>query len=158
MTATAIAAGIAGLFLPIVFPRADRRRLLPGLTAVAVISNVLVAPAPNLAVLLRSRVLVGFAIGGFWAMAIAVSVHLVSFGKLGRAMTIINVRMSLATIAAVPPDTWLGQAWGWRGVFFLSAGAAVLAIIIQAATLPHVPATRGGGFAPSEPRSPLFSS
>lgn len=40
----------------------------------------------------------------------------------------------------------MGQEWGWRGVFVLSAGAAVLAFIIQAATLPRVPAAHGGGF------------
>ena len=33
---------------------------------------------------------------------------------------------------------WLGGVWGWRSLFVLGAGVAVVALVAQAATLPTV--------------------
>ena len=138
VTVTAIAAALSALLISVVLPRADRRRVMMGLTALAILSNVLVAVAPNLAVLLGSRVLLGVALGGFWAMATAMAAHLVPADHLGRALTIINAGVSVATIAAVPLGAWLGEIWGWRGVFLLGASAATVALLLQSMTLPRV--------------------
>jgi DHA1 family purine ribonucleoside efflux pump-like MFS transporter len=138
VTVTAVAAGISGLLLPILLPRADRRRVLIALTGLAALSNLLVAVAPGLTVLLASRALLGLALGGFWALAIATAAQLVPADRLGRAMTVINSGVALATIAAVPLGTWLGELWGWRQVFLLGAGAGVAALLLQAAVLPRV--------------------
>ncbi|WP_250032756.1 MFS transporter [Paractinoplanes maris] len=137
VTMTAIGAGLSGLFLPALLPRTDRRLVLIGLTAAAVVSDVLVAFAPNLVVLLAARLLMGVSLGGFWAVAIAMSARLVPSDYLGRAVTVINAGVSVATIAAVPLGTWLGALWGWRGVFLLAAGAALAALLVQAVTLPR---------------------
>ncbi|WP_250008248.1 MFS transporter [Actinoplanes sp. M2I2] len=145
VTVTAIGAGLAGLFLPIALPRADRRHVMLGLSVVAVFANVLGALAPSLAVLLVARFFVGVALGGFWALAIAMVARLVPPGHLGRAVTVINAGVSLATITAVPVGTRLGEIWGWRGVFLLGAGAAVLALVVQAMTLPRVAPESAGG-------------
>ncbi|MFL1429875.1 MULTISPECIES: MFS transporter [unclassified Nocardiopsis] len=138
VTVTAITAGISGLLLPVLLPRADRRRVLIALTGLAALSNLLVAAAPSLTVLLASRALLGLALGGFWALAIATAAQLVPVDRLGRAMTVINSGVALATIAAVPLGTWLGELWGWRQVFLLGAAAGVAALLLQAAVLPRV--------------------
>jgi predicted MFS family arabinose efflux permease len=144
VTMTAIGAGLSGLFLPALLPRTDRRLVLIGLTTAAILSDVLVAFAPNLVVLLAARLLMGVSLGGFWAVAIAMSARLVPSDYLGRAVTVINAGVSVATIAAVPLGTWLGALWGWRGVFLLAAGAALAALLVQAVTLPRfVPDTAG---------------
>ena len=144
VTVTALAAVPAALLIAVVLPRADRRRVMVGLTALAVASDVLVALAPNVVVLLAARLLLGVALGGFWAMATAMAAHLVPADHLGRALTVVNSGVALATVAAVPVGSWLGEVWGWRGVFLLGAGVAVLALTVQAATLPSVaPATAG---------------
>ncbi|MEV4351051.1 MFS transporter [Actinoplanes sp. NPDC049596] len=137
VTMTAIGAGLAGLFLPALLPRTDRRLVLIGLTAAAIVSDVLVAFAPNLIVLLAARLLMGVSLGGFWAVAIAMSARLVPSEYLGRAVTVINAGVSVATIAAVPLGTWLSAQWGWRQVFLLAAGVAVVALLVQAVTLPR---------------------
>lgn len=146
VTVTAIAAGISGLLLPVLLPRADRRRVLIGLTGLAVVSNLLVAAAPGLTALLASRALLGVALGGFWALAIATAAQLVPGDRLGRAVTVINSGVALATVAAVPLGAWLGGLWGWRQVFLLGAGAAVAALAVQAATLPRVAPGAANGF------------
>jgi DHA1 family purine ribonucleoside efflux pump-like MFS transporter len=140
VSSTAFAAVLSALLISVVLPRADRRRVMIGLTLLAAASNVIVALAPNFSVLLAARLLLGTAIGGFWAMATAMAAKLVPADHVGRALTVINSGVAAATVAAVPLGAWLGGVWGWRGVFLLAAGVAVLAMIAQAATLPSVAA------------------
>jgi DHA1 family purine ribonucleoside efflux pump-like MFS transporter len=145
VTTTAFAAALSALLISVVLPRADRRWVMIGLTLLAIVSDLIVAIAPNLPVLLGARLLLGVALGGFWAMAAAMAAHLVPADHLGRALTIVNSGVALATVAAVPLGAWLGEVWGWRAVFILAAGVAVLALVVQAATLPHVaPAATNG--------------
>jgi DHA1 family purine ribonucleoside efflux pump-like MFS transporter len=145
VSVTAFAAALSALLISVVLPRADRRRVKIGLTLLAAVSNVIVALAPNLAVLLAARLLLGVALGGFWAMATAMAAHLVPAHRLGRALTVINSGVAVATVAAVPLGAWLGDVWGWRAVFLLGAGVALLALIVQAATLPPVVPTGASG-------------
>lgn len=145
VSVTAFAAAASALLISVVLPHADRRRVMAGLTVLAIVSNVVVAMAPNLAVLLVARLLLGVAIGGFWALATGVAAHLVDEKHLGRALTVVSAGVSLATVAAVPLGTWLGEVWGWRGVFVLSAGVAGAALVAQLLTLPRITPTTGSG-------------
>ncbi|MFC7789957.1 MFS transporter [Microbacterium sp. MAHUQ-60] len=139
-TATAIAATLSALFIPVMLSRSDRRRVMLGLTALAVIGNVLTALTPGLAVLLLARCVLGVALGGFWAMGIAVTAQLVPPSRLGSALAVVNAGVPVATGVAIPLGAWLGDIWGWRGVFALAAACAVVALMVQAATLPSLPA------------------
>ncbi|HXD61797.1 MAG TPA: MFS transporter [Lacisediminihabitans sp.] len=145
VTVTAAAAALSALFISVVLPRADRRRVMIGLTLLALLSDVFVALAPNLPTLLASRLLLGVALGGFWAMATAMAAQLVHADHIGRALTVINAGVSVATIVAVPLGAWLGESWGWRGVFLLGAGVALMALALQTVTLPHVAPGAVGG-------------
>jgi predicted MFS family arabinose efflux permease len=148
VSVTAIIAAVAGLTIPVVFSRVDRRHLMIVLSVVAVLSNVLVALAPNYPVLLLARVLLGLTIGGFWSLAISMTARLVPASKLGLGLTIVNVGVSLATVAAVPLGTLLGELWGWRAVFYLAAGVGVIAIALQFIALPSIRSTSSNGFRP----------
>jgi DHA1 family purine ribonucleoside efflux pump-like MFS transporter len=146
VTITAIMGAITGLTIAALLPRLDRRHLMIGLMALSIVSNLLVAIAPNIVVLLGARVLLGIAVAGFWTMALAVAAQLVPFVRLGRAMTVVNTGVSLATVAAVPLGTWLGEQWGWRWVFVFAAGLGVLALIAQSAWLPSIAPSGTSGF------------
>ncbi|MGA1837689.1 MFS transporter [Herbiconiux sp. 11R-BC] len=148
VSVTAVVAAIAGITLPVLLPRLDRRHVMLGLTALAVLSDLLVAFAPNYPVLLAARVLLGVALGGFWALAIAMTARLVPARRLGLAMTVVNMGVSFATVAAIPLGTWLGEVWGWRVVFALAAGVGVAAFAVQAAVLPSVAPNGAPGFGP----------
>ena len=145
VSVTAFGAAVSALLISAALPRTDRRRVTTGLTLLAVVSNLVVAAAPNLLVLLTARLLLGIAIGGFWAMSTAVAAHLVRPGHLGRALTVISSGVALATVAAVPLGAWLGTMWGWRAVFVLGAGVAAVALLVQTATLPRIAPAPGGG-------------
>ncbi|TAJ47871.1 MAG: MFS transporter [Herbiconiux sp.] len=146
VSVTAIVAAIAGLTIPVLLPRVDRRHLMLGLGLLAVLSDLMVAIAPSYPVLLAARVLLGIALGGFWALAISVTARLVSPERLGRAMTVVNMGVSLATVAAIPLGTWLGEVWGWRPVFLLAAGVGAVALLAQLFVLPSIRATGSVGF------------
>ncbi|GIF77477.1 MFS transporter [Asanoa siamensis] len=139
VTATAIMGAITAPTIAIVVPRLDRRRLLAILVALAVVSDVLVAVAPWYPLLLVGRLLLGVALAGFWAMALAVVGRLVPQNHMGRAMTVVNLGVSLATVTAVPVGTFLGETWGWRPVFWLAGGVGVVALGLLLAWLPPVP-------------------
>jgi len=148
VSVTAIIAAVAGLTLPVLLPRVDRRHLMIMLSIVAVLSNVLVAVAPSYPVLLLARVLLGITIGGFWSLAISMTARLVPASRLGLGLTIVNVGVSLATVAAVPLGTLLGELWGWRAVFLLAGAVGIIAIILQFAALPSIRSAQSAGFRP----------
>lgn len=81
---TGQAISISGLFavaasmaITTVAGRLNRKAVLVALTAAMLLSLVLVAAAPNFAVLMIGRALLGLCIGGFWALATAVIMRLV---------------------------------------------------------------------------------
>src|SRR5690606_12662777 len=75
VAATAVAGAFTAPSIAVLLPRADRRRVLLGLLAAAVVSNLAVAVAPSFAVVLVGRLLLGVAIAGFWSLAFGAGVH-----------------------------------------------------------------------------------
>lgn len=146
VTATSIIGVIGGPLVVSALPRVNRRWVMAGLTTLAIVSNVLVALSPVFGLMLASRLLLGIAISGFWAMSLAVTAQLVPADRLGRAMTVVNTGVSLATIAAVPAGAYFGELLGWRAVFLLAAAAGVLTLVAQLATLPSIPPSGAPGF------------
>ncbi len=138
VTATAIVAFFSGLLAAIVTRGLDRRLVLMGFSALLVVSNLLVAAAPNLLLLLLARVLLGIALGGFWSMATAVAIRLVPPERVPRAMSLVFSGVSVATIVAVPLGSYLGGLYGWRIVFLLAAAMGMVTLAFQLAALPRL--------------------
>jgi DHA1 family purine ribonucleoside efflux pump-like MFS transporter len=145
VTATALVGMVAGPGTALLFPRLDRRRLLIGFLALALLSNLLTAVAPSYVLVVVARLALGAAIAGTWSMALAVASHLVPAEHLGRAMSIVNIGVSAATVAAVPLGALISSLAGWRVVFFAVAGATAVALMLFVAVMPSVPAATGGG-------------
>jgi predicted MFS family arabinose efflux permease len=141
VTATAVVGAIAGPAIVVGTSRFDRRWILWGLTALLVVSDVLAAAAANLPTLLVSRVLLGVALGGFWAMSAALAMRLVPQELMPRAMAVVLTGVSLATVCAAPVGAWIGDHWGWRMAFIVAAVAGAAALIVQVVTVPSLPPT-----------------
>jgi DHA1 family purine ribonucleoside efflux pump-like MFS transporter len=109
------------------------------LTAALVVSSLLAAFATNLTMLLGARLLLGIGIGGFWSMMAAMAMRLVPERLFARALSIVFTGVSVATVSAAPIGAYLGDLYGWRTVFALSAGIGVLTLLIQLLTLPSLP-------------------
>ena len=145
VTATALVGMIAGPSMGVLFPRLDRRRLLIGLLVLAVLSNLLTAVAPSYPIVVVARLLLGVALAGTWSMALAVASTLVPPHKLGRAMAVVNLGVSAATVAAVPLGALVSSFAGWRAVFWAVAIATAAAVVLFVVAMPSVPAASGGG-------------
>ena len=116
----------------------DRRLVLMGFSTLLIVSNLLVAAAPNLPLLMLARVLLGIALGGFWSMATAVAIRLVPPAMVPRALSLVFSGVSVATIVAVPLGSYIGGLYGWRVVFLLAAGIGVVTLLVQMVTLPRL--------------------
>jgi len=139
VSATAIFAVFASLLTATVTRSMDRRYVLLGFSGLLIISNIVVALAPNFTLLLVGRVLLGIALGGFWGMAAATVMRLVPEKDIPRGLAILFSGVSAATIFAIPLGSYLGGTVGWRNVFFLAALMGVLVLVVQLITLPKIP-------------------
>lgn len=143
---TVTVTALVGLFVAptvgLVFPRLDRRSLLVWMALAAAASNLVVAIAPNLVVVLLARFLLGAAISAYWTMSITVAARLAGPEHLGRGVMFTSAGVSLATVAGVPLGVMLSEIVDWRAVFAI---AGVLMVVLAAAlrwALPTVPAER----------------
>lgn len=139
VTATAVVGAIAAPTMAIVTRRLDRRLVMWMLTALLIVSNLLATFASSLSLLLLARVVLGVALGGFWAMSAAMALRLVPMRLMPRAMSIILTGVSVATVCAAPIGAYVGDVWGWRTAFMIATVVGALALLVQVATIPRLP-------------------
>lgn len=139
VTVTALVGLVVAPTVGIVFPRLDRRTLLVWMALAAGASNLIVAIAPNLVLVLLARFLLGAALSTFWAMSITVAVRITGPERLGRAVMFTSAGASLATVAGVPIGVVLSELMEWRAVFALAGAVTALLAIGLRALLPSVP-------------------
>ncbi|OCP15914.1 MULTISPECIES: MFS transporter [unclassified Ensifer] len=139
VTTTAVVAAVAGPAIVVYTGRFDRRTVLLALTGLLVVSSLMAGFAPNLPFLLAARVLLGVALGGFWAMSLALAMRLVPGRLMPRAMAIVMSGVSIATVCAAPVGAWIGATLGWRYAFLLAAAVGVITFVVQALTVPSLP-------------------
>ncbi|MCL7668832.1 MFS transporter [Enterobacter cloacae complex sp. OE43NF] len=138
VTATALVALVTGLLITPATKSIDRRWVLMFFSVLQIVSSLLVAFAPTLHVLLMGRLLLGIAIGGFWAMSTATAMRLVPADKVPKALAVIFSSVSIATVVAAPLGSYLGSLIGWRNVFILCILPSMLALLWQLWVLPSM--------------------
>ena len=138
VTVTAVVALLSGLLVASVTQRLDRRHVLLAFSLLMIAANLLVAYSPDLIWLLAGRVLLGVALGGFWALSAATVMRLVPEHDVPRALSILFAGVPIATISAAALGSYLGELVGWRNVFLLTTAISVLTLIFQYATLPRM--------------------
>ncbi len=142
VTVTALVGFIVAPTIGLIFPRLDRRSLLVWMALAAGASNLIVAIAPNLILVLLARFLLGAAISAFWSMSITVAARIAGPERIGRAVMFTTAGTSLATVAGVPLGVMLGEVLDWRAVFALAGVVTALLAIGLRVLLPSVPATQ----------------
>lgn len=140
VTVTAVVALFAGLLVPGLTRKWDRRVVLLVFSALMIASNLLVAMSSSLTVVLVMRILLGIALGGFWSMAAAVAMRLVSARFVPRALSIIFSGIAVGTVVSVPLGSYLGGLYGWRSAFVAAAAVGTLTLVFQLFTLPRMAA------------------
>lgn len=130
---------LAALFAPLVVIVAgsiDRRRILCALLGLLMVANIASALAPGIAWLLAARVLVGFCMGGIWAIAGGLAARLVPAHRIGLATSIIFGGVATASVLGVPLGALIGDALGWRFAFAAMALFSAVILWLHLAVLP----------------------
>lgn len=127
---------LTSLFISSLAGRIDRKVLLLSLTLLMIVSGTVVAFAPNYAIFMLGRALIGGAIGGFWSMSAATAMRLVPDTQVPRALAILNGGNALASVVAAPLGSFLGAIIGWRGAFFCVVPLAAIAFGWKLISLP----------------------
>ncbi|EMN8395526.1 MFS transporter [Serratia marcescens] len=135
----------AALFAPLVVlgaRRTDRRSLLIVFLLLLIADNLLAAAATSMALLFAARILLGFCIGGIWAIAGGLAERLVPPASVGLALSVIFGGVAAASVLGVPLGVFLGEALGWRMAFLAVAVLAALTLLLLLCVLPPLPVTQ----------------
>jgi predicted MFS family arabinose efflux permease len=151
-----VSVGLAGLMVlvpgfsaavsaPLFFLRSgrfNRRSVILVLGLTVLVSNVVVAVAPNFILVLIARMLFGAALGAFWTVVAPVGPKLVGPAGGTRAITIIAAGISGGTVVGLPAGQFLGNLVGWRPTFAIAAAVTLLVVVVQTVVLPGIPPDR----------------
>ncbi|MEU8774311.1 MFS transporter [Streptomyces sp. NPDC048606] len=143
LTITGLVGAVSAPLLTPLAARFDRRTVLCALMAVLAVGNLLAAGAPDFAVMVAARVLVGIGMGGVWTIAAGLAVRLVPAGSVGTATASIFSGIAVASVLGVPAGTWLGGLLGWRAAFAAMAALSLVVVAALALLLPALPAEPG---------------
>lgn len=133
---------LAAVFAPLVVIAAggiDRRRILCALLGLLLVANLASALAPGIGWLLAARVLVGFCMGGTWAIAGGLAARLIPAQRIGLATSIIFGGVAAASVLGVPLGVLIGDAWGWRSAFIAMALFSAAVMLLHVWVVPALP-------------------
>ncbi|WP_067816212.1 MFS transporter [Nocardia inohanensis] len=129
--------------------RLPRRALLVTALVILGVANLASAAAPNLAVLLVTRVLAAAGAAAFTPNAGAVAATLVRPEIRARALAVVIGGLTVATALGVPLGDLAGEWFGWRMAL---VGVAALCVIAAAGTAASLPALPGSASVPLSKR------
>lgn len=149
-----LAFGLAQPAIGIAMDRVSPARVNAVLIAIAGIGALLFAAGRDIATLTLGRALIGLGVAG--ALMTSFKAFVIWFDprhreSLSGAMAAVG---GVASMVAASPAEWLMRDIGWRGLFWLLAGAAALVAVALALAVPRIPAPtsaavadpRAGGF------------
>ena len=137
VTGYALGVAIGGPILAVTTMRVPRRTLLGVLGAVFLVGTIACALAPTYWALMAGRVLASLAHGAFVGAAVVIATRLVAPDREGAAVAAVIGGFTAATVVGVPLGTFLGQAFGWRAVFWAIAAVSVAGWLAMMTLLPR---------------------
>ncbi|PHV51809.1 MFS transporter [Janthinobacterium sp. BJB301] len=108
------------------------------------IFNTATALSPNYMVALVSRFVTGMAAGLAWGLMAGYARRMVSVEQQGRAMAIAMIGTPLALSLGVPLGTLMGGVLGWRSIFGIMSGMAVVLVAWVLLAVPDYPGQKNG--------------
>ncbi len=108
------------------------------------IFNTATALAPNYMVALVARFVTGMAAGLAWGLMAGYARRMVRPEQQGRAMAIAMIGTPLALSLGVPLGTLMGGVLGWRSIFGIMSGLAVVLVAWVLLVVPDYPGQKRG--------------
>jgi predicted MFS family arabinose efflux permease len=142
VVATGLVGAVAAPVVTVATSRLDRRVVLVALTVLLVVADGLAAIAPTFGLLLVARMLLGVGIGGFWAIGAGIAGRLVKPSATIRATSFITAGVSVATVVSLPLGAFVSSLGSWRLGFVIGGVLGLVALVLQLAMLPSIPAVQ----------------
>ncbi|RYF33062.1 MAG: MFS transporter [Comamonadaceae bacterium] len=120
-----------------------RRALLIALMAVFAAGNFASALAPDYLSLNLLRFATGLPHGTYFGVAALVAAALAPPDRRARAVGLVMLGLTGATLVGVPIAAWLGQLFGWRAAFVFVGVIALAAVVLLKRDIPDMPAAAG---------------
>ncbi|MEU9380793.1 MFS transporter [Streptomyces sp. NPDC048279] len=139
VTATALLGAVAAPTATVLIRHLDRRTALLGLTGLLIVSAVLSALAHSFLLLIVARIILGIAVGGFWAISMTAAGRLVRPEKVATASATVLGGISVASVVSVPAGAYLGAHADWHIAFAAAAVLGAVVMAVQAVVLPRIP-------------------
>jgi predicted MFS family arabinose efflux permease len=133
VTAFSFTYGFGAPVLAALTGRWSRNRVLFGALGAFCLFNLASAFAPDFAMLLLTRILVGCSAAVFGPLAYTVGAALAPLEKRGKALALVASGLTIATVLGSPLGTWIGEQFGWRfsfGMVALLGGIAFLTLLV----------------------------
>jgi len=115
-----------------------RRALLIALMAVFAAGNFASAMAPGYLSLNLLRFAAGLPHGTYFGVAALVAATLAPPGRRARAVGLVMLGLTGATLVGVPIAAWLGQLFGWRAAFVFVGLIALVAVALLRRDIPDL--------------------
>lgn len=138
VTSTALFACVAAPVTTMAIGQRDRKWILLSLTALLMASNALSAVAASFVALILARIVLGVALGSFWAVAVTAAGKLVPRDKVGAASSLVFAGIAVASVVAVPAGSYIGGRFDWRIAFTISGLLSLTVALAQVLLLPPI--------------------
>ncbi|MGF7146611.1 DHA1 family inner membrane transport protein [Sphingomonas zeicaulis] len=125
-------------FMTLGTTRLPRKTLLILLMGIFAVGNLLSALSGSYGLLLFARVVTSLAHGAFFGVGSIVAASVVAPDRRAGAVAAMFMGLTIANVVGVPLAAWVGEAVGWRAVFFAIAAVGVVAMLALARALPQV--------------------
>ena len=144
ITGYAIGVAIAGPFLALATSGVPRKPLLLAILAVFILGNIFCALAANYWMLLAARLMMSACHGLYFGVAVVLAGRLAPPARQASAMSLVIAGVTIAIIVGVPVGTAIGNGFGWRVTFWITAAAGALATLLVAWLIPATAGQREG--------------
>ncbi|CAM5683185.1 MFS transporter [Streptomyces avidinii] len=141
-----LAAAVSAPVLTVASRGFDRRPVLWGLAALTAVADLVCALSRDLGTMLAGRLLLGLALGGFWAVGAAIAPRLVGPESTHRASSLVTAGISVGTVASLPLAALAARSTGWWTAFWAAGLLGLAALAAQIRWLPPLPADSAVGW------------
>ncbi|MCR9145170.1 MAG: MFS transporter [bacterium] len=136
VSAYTFSAGASGFLGSFYIDRFDRRRALLVIYTGFLLGTFACAIAPTYGILLGTRILTGVFGGLIGALVLAIVGDAIPFERRGRAMGIVMLAFSAASVLGVPSGLYLANLFEWHAPFYLLVGTGVFVLALVYGTVP----------------------
>ncbi|MEV6642554.1 MFS transporter [Amycolatopsis sp. NPDC051371] len=140
MTGYALVVAVSVVPLVALTSRWDRRMTALVTLGMIVVSNVVLAIAPDYGVAVAARLVAAVGHGVFWSVVASMAARLLGPGQGGRATAVVFAGNSLAFLFGLSASSWLGATLGWRPAVLAVAVVAALTALVIRLTVGPMPA------------------